>query len=95
MTVIFSPEMRAVQNLIRERIGLSPLPNPEKELTCSRCGKWKPDEEFYIKRSNTYRRGRRSECKPCGVEQRKKYRHEHREQENRALRERRARAKCR
>ena len=34
-------------------------------LRCSKCGEWKPDEEFHRDRSRTYRRGRRTRCRLC------------------------------
>lgn len=44
--------------------------------TCSKCGETKPLEEFYKDRSKG-RDGRRANCRPCHLEQKRRYRAEH------------------
>jgi len=55
----------------------------EAELRCTRCGEWKPDDQFYRRRSNHARRGRATHCKPCSAIDRREHRHRNIEQERR------------
>lgn len=79
--VAFSPAQRELQNHLRVRAGLDPLPDPDEQLCCTRCGVWKPDEEFYRSARHGHRRHRRYECKVCSMTARLKYRAENIEKE--------------
>lgn len=63
-------------------------------LLCSRCGKWKPDEEFPLRRGAMGRRQRAHLCRPCSTITRREHRQrnpQHREHDliyRRAKRER-------
>lgn len=47
----------------------------DKELRCTTCRKWKPDEEFPRNRSAGFtRRGRHKECRACNTIRRREYR---------------------
>lgn len=76
MSVVFSPEARQVQNLIRERAGLQPLPDPDTMLYCTHCKSWKPDEDFYMNRNKAYisRRSRSHWCKVCDMRAKRSWR---------------------
>lgn len=75
MTIVFSPEMRRIQNHIRGKIGVPLVPDPDTELHCHKCGLWKPDEMFYNHGdAKPSRRGRRGECKECTAAYKKVWR---------------------
>jgi hypothetical protein len=46
------------------------------ELRCTKCGEWKPDEDFRLRRTQT-RRGRKSQCRACENATRNDYRRRH------------------
>jgi hypothetical protein len=56
----------------------------ETELRCTRCGEWKPDEEFpkATAGKGLARRGHRTFCRACATEVRREFRHRKPEQEN-------------
>jgi hypothetical protein len=57
------------------RAGLKPLPDPDTELYCKSCDSWKPDDLFYRKNDDAYkRRFRAYECKACSNASRKRIR---------------------
>lgn len=63
-----------------------------EELLCRKCGAWKPDEEFTRQERRT-RRGRRSWCRGCETEARRRHRATHEEQERKTSREYKRRGK--
>ena len=46
-------------------------------LQCSKCGEWKPDDDFYRKAGSPIRRDRASWCKQCQNRARREWRHAH------------------
>lgn len=55
-------------------------------LLCTRCNKWKPDEDFFMSRGNKRRRQRHSICRPCSTEARREWRQRNPEKEREATR---------
>ena len=86
MTVVFSPELRAVQNLLRERAGLPLLADTLRDRFCGTCELWKTTDDFYPSKNT-------SECKACCRERKRRWRETNPEKERLANRERKRRAR--
>jgi hypothetical protein len=83
--------MIRIQNHLRARAGLDPIPDPDTQLFCSTCQAWKNDEDFHRHRGQKGRRERAFACKPCSTAKRADYRmrnlEKEREREQRYWRE--------
>lgn len=84
-----SSEQVRLQNHLREKAGLDPIPDQDTELFCRKCNTWKLDEDFYRNgaESSTKRRGRSYACRVCSNRERRAWREQNRARDNRTVRE--------